>query len=317
MRKIHLLCIGVLLCGLLAGGARAGTFQLGNGQTVSGEPVSPNEKGVLLRQDDGSYSDRVAWDKFSEADLKLLAAANPKVTPFIAALIEPPPTIEEKKAAEKVAIVIKNDYSRLDRPAPQSLFKSLFGSSVTLLALLLIYAANIYAGYEVSIFRARSPGLICGVSAALPFLGPLIFLCLPTQVEDKSELVQEPVHEKEAYHVGEPPPEETRAGALSLHAQEAAAAALPATQTFARGQFTFNRRFFETQFPGFFTIVRRDADRDMELVLISARGTYTAQRITRVSANELHLQVQAGPASHEVMIPFLEIQEVTLKHKDA
>ena len=80
---------------------------------------------------------------------------------------------------------------------------------------------------------------------------------------------------------------------------------------------TLNRRFFETQFPGFFTMVRRDADRDMELIFKSARGTYTAQRITRVTANELHLQVQEGRASHEVMVPFLEIQEVVLKHKDA
>jgi len=45
---------------------------------------------------------------------------------------------------------------------------------------------------------------------------------------------------------------------------------------------------------------------------MSAQG-----RITRIAANELHLQVQKGHASEEVMIPFIEIQEVRLKHKDA
>ena len=91
----------------------------------------------------------------------------------------------------------------------------------------------------------------------------------------------------------------------------------PATQTFQRGQYTFNRRFIETKFPGFFGVVRREADRDLVLVIKSARGEYTAQRISRIAANDLHLQVQRGHASEEVMIPFQEIQEIQLKHKSA
>lgn len=317
VRKIHYLGIGVLVCGLLAGSAWAATFQLTGGQTVTGEPVSPTEKGVLIRQEDGSYSERVAWEKFTAADLKKLAATNPKIVPYIEPLLEP--TVEEKKAAEKAAIVIKSDFERLAKPAPQSLLGSLFGSGIGLLALLLIYAGNIYAGYEISIFRARAPGLVCGVAALVPFLGPIIFLCLPTQVEAKEDIVQEPAREKESYHVGAAPPEDQPADPLDLQAQEALAiaAALPATQTFARGQFTFNRRFFETKFPGFFTMVRREADRELVLVFKTARGEYTVQRVTRIGANELHLQVQKGHASEEVMVPFVEIQEVILKHKDA
>ncbi len=92
---------------------------------------------------------------------------------------------------------------------------------------------------------------------------------------------------------------------------------LPPTTTFQRGQFTFNRRFFETKFPGFFGVVRRDADKDMVLVIKSARGQYVGQRISRIAANDLHLQVQRGPASEEVMIPFQEIQQIQLRHKDA
>jgi len=91
----------------------------------------------------------------------------------------------------------------------------------------------------------------------------------------------------------------------------------PATTTFQRGQFTFNRRFFETKFPGFFGVVRRDADRDMLLVIKAARGEYAGERISRIAANDLHLEVKKGEASHEVMIPFQEIQQIQLKHKNA
>jgi hypothetical protein len=90
-----------------------------------------------------------------------------------------------------------------------------------------------------------------------------------------------------------------------------------ATTTYQRGQFTFNRRFIETKFPGFFGVIRRDADKDMVLVIKCSRGEYIGQRISRIAANDLHLQVQRGHASEEVMIPFVEIQEIKLKHKDA
>jgi hypothetical protein len=92
---------------------------------------------------------------------------------------------------------------------------------------------------------------------------------------------------------------------------------LPQTTTFQRGQFTFNRRFFETKFSGFFGVVRRDADKDMVLVIKAARGEYVGQRISRIAANDLHLQVQRGPASEEVMIPFQEMQQIQLRHKDS
>jgi hypothetical protein len=55
----------------------------------------------------------------------------------------------------------------------------------------------------------------------------------------------------------------------------------------------------------------------MELVVKSSRGQFIGQRISRIAANDFHLQVQKGHASEEVMIPFMEIQEVQLKHKDA
>ena len=316
MRKPHFIRIGVLVICLLSGLAQAATFQLAGGQTVAGEPVSPSEDGTILRQDDGSYSDRIPWGKFSPDDLKKMAAADPKVAAYVEQFIEP--SEEEKKAAEKIALIVKTDFERLDRPAPQALLKSLFSSGVGLFGLFLIYAANLYAGYEISIFRARSPSLGCGVAAALPILGPIIFLCLPTQVESKGDIAREPARERESYHVGEALPEGQKANPIRLRVPEAAQfATLPATQTFASGEFTFTRHFFETRFPGFFTIVRQNAQKDMVLILKSTYGEHIVQRITRVSQDELHLLVQNDHATEEVMIPFAEIQEVILKHKDA
>ena len=86
---------------------------------------------------------------------------------------------------------------------------------------------------------------------------------------------------------------------------------------FQRGQFTFNRRFFETKFPVFFGTMRHGAEADLVLIIKSAIGEFEVRRISRIAANELYLEVQAGSASEEVMVSFTEIREIRLKHKDA
>jgi hypothetical protein len=113
-------------------------------------------------------------------------------------------------------------------------------------------------------------------------------------------------------------PEETSSLKLS-HTPPAASQKpqLPPPQIFQRGAFMFNRRFFETKFPGFFGVTRREADKDMLLMIKSARGEYSAERISRISANDFYIQVRKGHATEEVMIPFTEVQEVRLKHKDS
>jgi hypothetical protein len=85
---------------------------------------------------------------------------------------------------------------------------------------------------------------------------------------------------------------------------------------YQRGQTTFNRRFFETKLSGFLRIVPSDAEKDMVVQIRSARGLHAGQRITRVMPNELTLLVHKGTASSEVIIPYAEIQEVQIRHKD-
>ena len=321
----------VLLIGvLLAGAALADTYSLVNGETVSGEMLlgSANDEGVQIKLGEGNYK-RVPWASFSQEDLKKLvkvAKLEPLVQPFI--------EITQEEKVKKTEVKIKQP-QRLELPAKRSLLGAMFSSGPGFLIMLLLYAANIFAAYEISIFRARPAALVCGVSAVAPLIGPIVFLSMPTVVPPVEETwtptpdtaaqgaAAEAVNPMQAAGAEHPsalriasaaPAGDVQVG--EFHGGEPSAA-VPETVTYQRGQFTFNRRFFETKFPGFFGVVRREADRDMVLVMKTSRGEYLGQRISRIAANDLHLQVQKGHATEEVMIPFVEVQEIRLKHKDA
>jgi hypothetical protein len=329
VRRLSL--VAALLLGvLLAGAAYADTFTLANGQTMTGELLmgSENDAGIQIKVAEGKY-ERVQWTNFSQEDLKKFAK-NTKLAPLVEPLIE----ITQEEKIKKTEVNIKPP-PRLERPPPQSLLGALFSSGLGVFVLLLLYAANVYAAYEISIFRARPTALVCGVSAVLPIAGPIIFLSMPTNIAPVEE-TWEPAPAAAAAATGadavnpmaaegaEHPTGLRLAGTGSAEAAQAGQAegvevkpALPPTTVYQRGQYTFNRRFIETKFPGFFGVVRRDADRDMVLIVKSSRGEYIGQRISRIAANDLHLQVQKGHASEEVMIPFVDIKQITVKHKDA
>ena len=316
VQRFYRLLAVVMLCGLLAGIARADTYHLTDGTTLTGDVVSMDERGIILRGTDGQYLDRTPWGKFSQDDLKQFQQ-NPKTAPFVEPFIEISPT-EKMKRTE---IEVKEVAERLKRPAKTSLFAAMFSSGIGLFALFLTYVANIYASYEIAIFRAQSPALVCGLAAVVPIVVPIVFLSMPPNLK-KKEVPLEPLPQQQFIDPGTEAA--MQAEAATQAAAEAAAASgqalaptLPPTKTFARGQTTFNRRFFETQLAGFFAMVRSEADKDMVLTVKSARGTYVAQRISRISPNEIYLTVQKGHATEEVVIPFLELQEVQVKHKDA
>jgi hypothetical protein len=88
-------------------------------------------------------------------------------------------------------------------------------------------------------------------------------------------------------------------------------------QVFQRGQFTFNRRFFETKFSNYFAIIRREAEKNMELSVKTGRAHHIIERITRIATNEMHIEVGQGAVKKEVMVPFAEIVEIQLKPKGA
>jgi hypothetical protein len=321
------LFIGLLTCGLLVGAARADTYKLTSGQEISGEilPTTATDAGVQIKTGEGTFQ-QVSWTSFSQEDLKRFSG-NAKLAGFIEPFIEVNPQEKFKKTEVKL-----QPPPRLLQPPLHSLLGALFSSGLGFFTLLLLYAANLYAAYEIAIFRAQSVPLVCGVSAVLPIAGPILFLSRPTKLPP-SEPAVEMVPDAESGAAATPVvpvvgattdvlnPMAAEGAAhpagLKLHAEDAPKPTHPPSTTYQRGQFTFNRRFIETKFASFFGVVRREAEKDMVLVIKSARGEYIGQRISRIASNDLHLEVHRGSASEEVMIPFQEIQQIVLKHKDA
>ena len=329
MRKIILLIFGLWLCGLLtAANADTGTYQLTDGTSITGDVISFNDDGIIFKIGDDKYTDRILWTKFSQSGLKLLAK-NKKLKDYAEPFIEtpPPPRPDLQVRVHPV--------SRLDLPASQWVVSALCSSFVGIMIMLLIYAANIYAAFEIAIFRAQPIGLVTGIAAVLPIIGPIIFLSMPTKIEGAAEQDAQAGAAAAAPHpavgqghaapaAGQSVQMPTDAQGTSEAGETAqpaqpwqAAASLPETQVFQRGQFTFNRRFFETKFSGFFGLARHGSSKDMVLVIKTPRAQHVAERISRISANEAHFEVVNGAARQEVAVPFGEIQEVQLKHKDA
>jgi hypothetical protein len=91
---------------------------------------------------------------------------------------------------------------------------------------------------------------------------------------------------------------------------------LPAPVVFHRGEFSFNRRFFETKLAGFFRLVPGEAQKDLVVYIQASRGEFVGRRITKVTPGELYLQVFKNDATADEMIPFVEILEVQIRHKD-
>jgi len=316
VRKIPGIIFGFWLGGLLlAAGAEA--YQLTDGTSVSGDPVKYDDTGILIRTPQETYTN-LTWTMFSQDGLKQLAQ-NPKIKPFVTPfIIVPPPP--RPKAEIKI-----QEVSRLEEPPKAPLLTALFSSSVGLVVLFLIYGANLYAAMEIAVFRSRPIGMVMGVAAVLPVLGPIIFLSLPTQAEPVPEAVAEADTPTMAVPGAAPsaapapklvqPPGGVHIASSSWQ-PGTTTEKKAATQVFHRGQFMFNRRFFETKFPNFFSLIRREADKDMVLLVKTPRGQYEVSRITRIAANDLHFEVMQGTSRQEVMVPFGEIQEIQLKHKE-
>jgi len=328
MRRSLYRVVVILLFGVLAGRLPAETFKLTTGETLNGEllPTTANDQGVQIKVGEGDYQ-RVPWTSFSQEDLRTFLK-NQRMEPFVEPFIE----ISQEEKIKKTEVNIKEP-PRLERPVRQSLLGALSSSTLGVLLLLVLYAATVYEGYEVALFRAQPVGLVCGLSA-IPFLGvlaPIAFLAMPTRIAKTAAEIRE---EAAAAQSAAEPISRPAAGADEVNPMQGQAAhpaglklahteaghdkpAIPETVTYQRGQFTFNRRFIETKFPGFFGVVRREADRDMVLDIKTSRGEFVGQRISRIAANDLHLEIQRGGTHEEILIPFQEIQQIRLKHKEA
>ncbi len=296
-------------------GANAGEFHLANGNTLRGEIASADEEGLVVQRDVGGFSRREPWINFSQETLRELAQ-DPELRDFVEPFVEPTP--EELKARrEKKEIIVRPVPTRFERPSELPGFFRGLMTPIGLVLVAIFAAANLYAAYEVALYRQQSVPIVCAVSFILPVLGPIIFLSLPTQTD-----YAEPAYEVPAEVAGASARKTTgmvaaKPSGLSLASAEKAgpAAAHAQPQVYNRGEHTFNRRFFETKFPGFFRVVAGEAEKDLVLVFKCVKNDYIGRRISRISSNELHLQLLNSTT--EISIPFADITSVILRHKDA
>jgi hypothetical protein len=313
--------------------ASAADFTLTDGTLIQGEASSFNDEGLIIRLKIGGFSERIPWIKFTQETLKELVK-DQKNAQFVEPFIELTAADLAKIKAEKEKEIVLKPVPRVARPQERG---SLFAAATMplgLAVLSLLFVANLYAAYEIAGFRNRPAALVCGVSAIMPIVGPILFLSLPTVPEEAGvpELMPlaggggaaAPAAPAEAHGSATSKLKSKITGmfgkkqgaGLSLAATEKAGAPAgpPPTKTYAKGEYTFNRRFFETQFPGFFRVVPSEAEKDLVLSLKAGRNEYVGKRITRISMNELHLQLLSGG---EVSVAFADVSQVQVRHKDA
>ncbi|HAM73731.1 MAG TPA: hypothetical protein DCM86_19015 [Verrucomicrobiales bacterium] len=298
----------MLLVGLLA--ATAETYELLDGQVMTGPPVSITKDGVAFRDSTGSQGARVGYTNLTQEALRELQK-NPKAKKFVADFIEAPLDSTNKN---RVAFELK-PFERLEKPDAKSGLGGLAKSGLGFLILALLFAANLYSAYEVGIFRNYSPYMVAGISVILPIITQIVFVCLPTYVPKSEDHAANATSE----HV---PGFTTAGGAGGAHQEAspaAAAAGGPAAPAalphYKRGEFTFNKRFFETKMGGFYGVRAADAEKGYGFDLKSNRGVLTCSRIIRINPSEICLQVQRGATMEEVSLPFTEIIEIEIKKR--
>lgn len=311
MRRLFRFTLALLLL-FLAYNAPAPDFKMADGSVVSGELVAPNDDGTVIRRSSGGLTGRLGWDKFGQDTLRELAK-DAKLKELVEAYIDAQETATD---AARPEIVVKDPPGKVNRPAKRpGLFTALFSTAGGLFVVLVVFLANLYAGYEVAIYRNQPIAAVVGASVVLPVLGPILFLCLPTRVREDVELEAQFEAPQEVQNTGAQ--DLAAAGLagskLSLSAgHKASPGSVTAHGTFKANEVEFNRNFFERSFPLFFRITRTDADKDTVLALRSGKGEVVATRISRISSNEIGLVTQKG---HEVQLKFAEITEVQVRPK--
>ena len=327
MRRYCLILLS--FCLLLAGTsiATAGSYALKTGGAIDGVPLNFNEQGVNFQAPDGSVLPRQAYDNFSQDGLKQLLkdAAHDEDRNYLE-----PRIVDIAQEKIKQREITLNPVPRLERPTGGTGFFALFGTTFGWFFILCVCAASGFAGYEVSVYKNSPPIPSCLIGAVAPVIGPIILLSLkkgpsfaeigPATTTTETTAIVEIA--ETVGSTGAPAAEGAQAAPASgghtpaAAATTAAAQKLPEPVIYRRGEFSFNRRFFETKVPGFFRVVPSEKDKDLVLLVIATRGEFIGRRISRIGANDMDLETFKDSATANEMIPFAEIKEVQIRHKD-
>jgi len=303
VRKLLFLLSLLLAVAFGAAAAEPLSLTLTDGGTVAGDIIKIDDNGLMIRLPGEVYATtNVAWSHLSQDSLKHLVA-NPKIKPLAEVFIEPDASQRPAKAEIQV-----NPVTRLTQPTNPSLFGGLVGSPVGLFILLVLYGANLFAGYEVAIIRARPAIQVIGLAAVLPVIGPVIFLAMPMKMEAPAAENDFAAPAGTAGAAAQRTPEEIQIVEASWRKEEKK----PEVQVFARGKFTFNKRFVETKFAGYLGELKGDALK-FTMELKTTQAQHAVERIMQVAATEVILETQNG----QVTVPLADIQEIKLTPKPA
>jgi hypothetical protein len=300
--------------------ARAAEFHLITGDVYKGELSAADKDGLVIRLESGDFSPRIDWAKLADDTLKDLAE-NPRAAKFVEPFLEPPAATVAIQEAKQIPV---KQPERRDLPSVRKGLVSALTAPTGLVLLAALFLANLFAAFEVARFKWRPVALVCGLSAVLPVIGPIIFLVLPRNQQETEENATRDAAQQTT--LGVPPPPASTSGAAAGGAAAAlglskggaggaggqAADGVP--RVFKRGESTFNRRFFETQFPTFFRVVTTEADKDLVIEVTAGKKSVIAARISRIAANEINFKTANN---QEVAVSFAEITEIKLRHKDA
>jgi hypothetical protein len=320
MRRFHWMMMGLVACLCLGTAAPAGEIKLKDGTIYQGDISTMNSQGIIVKKDnspDGEspFTKRIPWKDLTQDTLKQFVN-HPQARRYVELLIELPPEQIQQQLMVAIPEIQRPEIQIAVEPSPgrphagASLMGAMF-SGGGLLLLLILYGANLYASFEIAHFRNYPWIMVAGIAAAAPLITPIIFLCLPfrreTVVEEETVEEEEESGEEEAVVVEVAPVEVAPA-----------APPVPPTKYFKRGEFNINRRFIETKFAGFFRAIPSDEDRDLNLVIKSARGEFTGRRVLKITNTELTFQVPKGEgATVDEVIPLNDILEIQIRHKDA
>jgi hypothetical protein len=294
-------------------------FRLTNNDVFTGQAASFNDDGLVIRLDLGGFSPRIPWGKLTQETLKQLAE-NPEAKDFVEPYIEIPVEVKEAEKQKKKEIRITEPEKVPHAPGKIGFFAAM-ANPLGFALLGIIYIANLYAAAQVARFKGRPIALVVGVSAIAPILGPILFALLPGPGYVPPEAAAPEASQAPAEGVNpmqQALPSGMQGSGLGLAGGGAApgkTAANPAySQVYNRTNTTFDRRFFETKFTGFFRVVPADPEKDLVLVIKTPKQEILATRVSRISANEIHLQLQRGT---EANVPFGEITEVSVRPRSA
>ncbi len=296
MRK-SFLSVCFLVLALAA--AQADTVTLTDGAQLSGDILKFDGNGIMLRLPDNTYTN-VEWGRFSQDSLNQLSQ-NPKIAQLADPFIEPSEPARPARAETTI-----NPVKRLDRPAHPSLIAGIVESPVGLFILLVLYGANLFAAYEISLLKMRTPGEVMGLSAILPLIGPIIFLAMGEKADapeeaPRSEAVTAPGGSSENPQEEIPIVEVTN----KIEVRK------PEPQIFARGKFTFNKRFVETKFAGYIGEAKGEA-LTFTMEVKTSKDQFTVERIMQVTPGDVIFETaQRG----QVTVVLTDIQEIKLNPK--